>query len=141
MLGLRDWLHAALRANMQCNFFHPFGHKILFGLCFVVWNGSILGRPNDTTAPEMINKIHDTVLNDLKLKVREIAEVVFISTECVINILHTHLCMSKLCARWVPRLLTIDQKRIRVTTSKKNLAHFNRNPKDFLRRFVTMDEA
>ena len=47
--------------------------------------------------------------------------------------------MRKLCARWVPRLLTIDKNRIRVTTSKQNLAYFNRNPKEFLRRFVTID--
>ena len=59
----------------------------------------------------------------------------------MVNILHTNLCMKKLCARWVPRLLAIDQKRIRVTTSEKNLAYVNRSPKEFLHRFVTMDET
>ena len=49
--------------------------------------------------------------------------------------------MRKLCARWVSRLLTIDQKHIRVTTSEQNLPYFNRNPKQFLRRFVTKDET
>ena len=48
------------------------------------------GRPNEITTPEMINKIHDIVLNDPKVKVCEIAEIVSISTECMINILHTH---------------------------------------------------
>ena len=93
------------------------------------------GRPNEITTPNIINKIHDMVLDDKKLKVREIAETTSISTERVHNILHEHLHMKKLCARWVPRLLTIDQKRIRVTTSEQNLAHFNSNPKEFLRRF------
>ena len=65
------------------------------------------GRPNEITTTEMTNKIHDIVLNDLKMKVREVAEIVSISTERVVNILHTHLCMRKLCARWVPQLLTI----------------------------------
>ena len=73
-------------------------------------------RTNEITTREMINKIHDIVLNDPKVNVREIAEFVSITTERVVNILHTHLCMRKLCARWVLRLLTIDQKRIRVTT-------------------------
>ena len=86
-------------------------------------------------------KIHDIVLDDPKVKVREIAKIVSISTECVVNILHTHLCMRKLYERWVPRLLTIDQKRIHMTISARNLAYFNRNPKEFLRRFVTMDET
>ena len=49
------------------------------------------GRPNEITTPEMINKIHDIVLNDPQMKVREIAEIVSISTERVVNILHTHL--------------------------------------------------
>ena len=39
------------------------------------------------------------------------------------------------------QLLTIYQKRIRVTISERNLAYFNLNPKKFLRRFVTMDET
>ena len=43
------------------------------------------------------------------MKVREIAEIVSISTERVLNILHTHLSMRKLCARWMPRLLTSDK--------------------------------
>ena len=88
------------------------------------------GRPNEITIPEMINKIHDIVLNHPKVKVREI---VSISTERLVNILHTHLCMRKLCARCVSQLLTIDLKGIRVTSLEQNLAYFNRNLKEFLR--------
>ena len=66
------------------------------------------GRPNEITTPEMINKIHDIVVNDPKVKVREIVEIVSVSTESVINILHAHLCMRKICTKWVPRLLTIN---------------------------------
>ena len=82
------------------------------------------GRLNKITTPEMSNKIHNIVLNDPKVKVREIAEIVSISTEHVVNILQTHLCM-----------------RICVTTSEQYLALFNCNPKEFIRRFVTMDGA
>ena len=89
------------------------------------------GRPNEIATPEMIDKIHDIVLNEPKVKVREIAEIVSISTERVVNILHSHLCMRKLYAKWVPRLLPIYQKCIPVTTSGQNLAYFNRNPKIF----------
>ena len=65
--------------------------------------------PNEINTPEMFNKIHDIVLNDPKVKVREMDEITPISTEHAVNILHTHLCMRKLCARLVPRLLTTDQ--------------------------------
>ena len=83
------------------------------------------GRRNKITIPEIINKIHDILLDDPKVELHEIAEIVSISTERVVNILHKHLCMRKLCARWVLRLLTIDKKSIRVTTSEQNLAYFN----------------
>ncbi|EFN79575.1 hypothetical protein EAI_01270, partial [Harpegnathos saltator] len=46
--------------------------------------------------------------------------------------------LKKLCARWVPHLLTIDQKRIRMRISQACLAHFSRfkrNKMDFKRRF------
>ena len=65
----------------------------------------------------MINKIHDIVLNDRRVKLSEIVDIVPISKERVGNILHEHSDMRKLSARWVPRLLTIDQKRKRVATS------------------------
>ena len=59
----------------------------------------------------MIDKIHDIVLNDLRLKVREICVTVNISVGRVWYILHECLGMRKLSARWVPRLLTAEHKR------------------------------
>ena len=41
----------------------------------------------------------------------------------------------------MPRSLTIDQKQQRVDDSKRALAMFQRNPTEFLRRFVTIDET
>jgi histone-lysine N-methyltransferase SETMAR len=49
--------------------------------------------------------------------------------------------MKKLCARWVPRLLTTDQKRARMKISERCLDRFNKNKTDFVRRFITMDET
>jgi histone-lysine N-methyltransferase SETMAR len=49
--------------------------------------------------------------------------------------------MKKLCARWVPRLLTADQKRTRMKISEQCLELFNKNKTDFVRQFMTMDET
>ena len=57
------------------------------------------GCPNEINTPEIISKIHYIVLNDPKVEVHEIVKI-----------------------GWVLRLLRIDQKRIRVTTSEQNLA-------------------
>jgi len=43
------------------------------------------------------------------MKVCEIAESIGISKECVGYILHKELDMKRLCARWMPRMLTADQ--------------------------------
>lgn len=99
------------------------------------------GRPAEATTPEIIDKIHDMVMDDRRVKVREIASAVGISTERVHNILHKHLDMRKLSARWVPRLLTLEQKRNRVRYCMDGLQLFQKNPEDFKRRFVTVDET
>ena len=98
------------------------------------------GRPKEVTSQEMIDQIHDIVLNDCRLKVREISDTVNISVGRVWHILHECLGMRKLCARWVPHLLTADHKRARVVASEQCLGMFQRNSKDFLRRYVTADK-
>jgi hypothetical protein len=71
--------------------------------------------------------------------VREIAETIDISKERVRYILHEELDTKKLCARWVPSLITADQKRTLMNISEQCLEHFNKNKTDFVRRFITMD--
>ena len=89
----------------------------------------------------MIDKIHDIVLNDRRLKVREISETVNIAVGRVWHILHESLGMMKLSVRWVPRLLTADHKRARMVASEQCLGMFQRNLKEFSRRYVTVDET
>ena len=49
--------------------------------------------------------------------------------------------MRKLLSKWVPRLLTVNQKRQRVVDSERCLELFRRNKPNFLHRYVTMDET
>lgn len=95
------------------------------------------GRPKTATSPEMVDKVHDLVLIDRRLKASKIAETVGISKERVLYILHKELHMRKLLARWVPRLLTIEQNCVRCQISMNNLAGFRRSSTDFLRRDET----
>jgi hypothetical protein len=69
------------------------------------------GCSKGATTPEIIEQVHDVVLDDRQMKVCEITVTTGISKEHVGYILHEELGMRKLCARWVPRLLTADQKR------------------------------
>ena len=57
------------------------------------------------------------VLCGRKLKLREIADTLKISEGSVFTILYECLGVPKLFSKWVPRLLTLDQKQKRVEDS------------------------
>ena len=88
--------------------------------------------------PGKHQKHHKFVLADSKLC--EIAEVLKISEGSVFTILHEHLSMRKLCSKWVLCLLTVDQKEQRIDDSEYCLQLFQCSKKEFLRKYVTMDE-
>ncbi|CAK9806326.1 hypothetical protein ANTPLA_LOCUS4839 [Anthophora plagiata] len=48
--------------------------------------------------------------------------------------------LKNISARWVPRLLSEENKRNRVIDSEAGLALFRCNPDEFLRRYITVDE-
>ena len=98
------------------------------------------GRQKSAVVPENITKVHKIVLGDRKLKLREISDTLKISEGIVSTIFHESLGMRKLLLKWVPRLLTPDQKQQRVEDLEHCLELFKRRKKNFLRRYVTMDE-
>jgi histone-lysine N-methyltransferase SETMAR len=80
-------------------------------------------------------------MHDRRIKVREIAVAMGISAGSVETILHDKLGLSKVCARWVPRMLSAVQHADRVDISRTNLIPFNGDPGDFYLRVVTGDET
>ena len=91
--------------------------------------------PVEVTTSEMIDKIHDMVFSDRGIKVHEISRVTMFS------ILYEKLGVKKILARWVPRLLSEENKHNRVVDSQAILVFFRRNPEEFLRRSITVDET
>ena len=94
---------------------------------------------NSAVVLENTKKLHKLVLADRKLKLRKIAEELKISGGSILTILHEHLSMRKLCSKWVPGLLTVDQKQC-VDDLESCLQLFQHNKKKFLCKYVTMDE-
>lgn len=99
------------------------------------------GRPKEAVVPENIEKTLKIIMGNRKVKLLEIANILKISEGSVFTIIHEHLGMKKLFSKWVPRLLTMEQKQQRVDDSKLCLAMFTRNKPEFLRRYITMDET
>ena len=99
------------------------------------------GRAKTVTTPEIIDQIHELILEDRRISAKSIAEQRDISSEWVGSIIHEDLDMRKLSAKWVPKCLNADQKRQRCQSSEQFLEFFRRDPNDFLSRLMTMDET
>ena len=77
------------------------------------------GRPKTVTTPEIIDQIHELILEDRRISAKSIAEQLGISHERVGSIIHEDLDMRKLSAKWVPKCLNGDQKRQRCQSSEQ----------------------
>lgn len=99
------------------------------------------GRPSTSLTAENVKKVEDIVLADRRVTIRHVAEVTGISYGSVQRIFANELEMRKVSARWVPRMLTDEQKKKRVDISRANLEKFQADQEKFLSRFVTMDET
>ena len=76
------------------------------------------GSPADVISQEMIDRVERLVLNNRRIKVAELASECSISNGSVFTIIHEHLGMSKVSARWVPRNLNMQDRQQRVESIK-----------------------
>jgi len=90
------------------------------------------GRSKTVTTPEIIEEIHELILEDRRISAKSIAEQLGISAERVGFIIHKDLDMRKLSANWVPKCLNADQKLQWCQSSEQYLKIFRRAPNDFL---------
>ena len=87
------------------------------------------------TTPEIIDQIHEIILEVRRISNKSIAEQLGILRERVGSIIHEDLDMRKLSGKWVPKCLNADQKRQRCQSSEQLLEFFRRDPHDFLSRW------
>jgi len=88
----------------------------------------------------MIAKVRTIVRNNRRLTVREIADVCRISVGSCDAILTDDLHMKRVCAKFVPRLLTDDQREQRQTIAG-DLLERSCEEVQFHKNIVTGDES
>ena len=76
-----------------------------------------------------------------KILVRALASKVGISSGTVQSILNNILGMSNVSARWMPRVLTDDQKRTLLDISRYLLSCYEDDPGDFIEQVVSQDKT
>ena len=94
-------------------------------------------HPKDATTDENVKVGHTLVMCGRRRDLRSIAsDVVAVQSNCT-----DILGMSKVWARWVPRMLTNYQKRTRLNISRPFLSNYEDDPGSFIEQVVTQDET
>lgn len=91
--------------------------------------------------PALVTSVEEFVNQDRRVTVREVATEVGISYGSAWNILRDNLEMTRVCARWVPRILKDHEKERRVNDSNSFLRRYRIEGNAFLDRIITTDET
>ena len=98
------------------------------------------GRPVSSSMPEMIERVRQIIRKDCHRTIDEVRMLVGISHRTCHNILTEYLKMRHVASKFVPRLLSVEQKQQRLEVCldlKENAAH---DP-SFLSNVITGDET
>jgi hypothetical protein len=90
----------------------------------------------EATSEEMCQKLESLILVDRRMKVSKLAEETGISAGAVWTIIHEKLDMSKVSARWVPKILSPFQD-ARRQCCQENLEMLTEDPEHLFQRLVT----
>jgi len=97
------------------------------------------GRPSTSTTPENIAKVREAILADRGQTIHDVCEIVGLSYGTVQRILADNLNMRRSFARFVPRLLSDDQKALHVSVCRE-LKQQGRDDLSFISNIITGDE-
>ena len=98
------------------------------------------GRPSTSTTDENIDEVKKIVLVNRRITVREVAEDLNISIGSCHSIFTNDLGMTRVAAKFVPKLLNFDQKQHRINIAQEILDSVRDDP-NLLQRVITGDES
>ncbi|GFV42290.1 HTH_48 domain-containing protein [Trichonephila clavipes] len=98
------------------------------------------GQANTVIMSDLIDKVDDLVRSDRPVTLRMLPLKVDISYGTVWTIVHDRLQFRKVCAAWVPKQLTDQQKELRMGLALQDLFRYQEDP-SFIKRIVTDDET
>ncbi|CAH1961583.1 unnamed protein product [Acanthoscelides obtectus] len=86
---------------------------------------SRVGAPKTAVTQENVDAVRKLIIEDRHVTYREIEASLSISKTSIQKNLHEELGVRKLVSRWIPHLLTEEQKAARVNWCQKTLDRFN----------------
>ena len=93
------------------------------------------------TTERVRSGIEEALNEDRRKTIDELADHVDVSHRTVYYIITNKLKMTKVSARWVPRLLSGKDKSVHIQTSKPFLERYTREGERFLQSIITCDES
>ena len=98
-------------------------------------------RPVSATSENDVATVQSIVQQDSWYTVEEISDLSGLSSSYVFTILKEKLKLQKICALWIPHLLTPEQKKDRVEKAFVLLSRFKNRDSLSLREVITGDET
>ena len=98
------------------------------------------GRPSLTTTPENIELVRLAIEGDRRLTVRELENDLGIPKATVWEILNKILGMTRVSAKFIPKLLTTEQKDLRCEIAQENLEMVS-DDENVLKKVIAGDES
>jgi len=99
------------------------------------------GRPSTATSDDNIEHVPDMVLLDRRLTIDEVANCLKISNGSAYEIIRNRLDFHKVCARWIPKQLTILHEQTHLAICQQNLNCYDKEGDAFLDRIIAGDET
>ena len=100
-----------------------------------------MGRPVSVLTEKNIATVKNLIEEDARYTVQEIEELSCVHSSSVLKILRERLGLRKICAHWVPHLLTDKQKQSRVRLALQVTEKYDKCDPRRLEEIVTGDET
>ena len=126
---IKEFIYFLTKFLVSFTFFSEEGslmrYNTLIFSCMCMCDAPRPGRHKTVTTPEIIDQIHELILDHHWISAKSRAEQLGISREEVGSIIHEDLDMRKLSAKWVPTCLNADQKSQRCQSSEQTWKFFD----------------
>ena len=108
---------------------------------FVLEDAPRAGRPSVSHNEQNVDQVLELVIQDSHVTYAQIEHETGLSSGTINVIIHKELCLRKLCARWIPHSLTLEQKSARVDFCKIMLKRFDNGTARAVSDILTGDET
>ena len=100
-----------------------------------------MGRPVSVLMEKNVATVKTLIEEEARYTMQETEELSGIHSSSVLKMLHERLGLRKICVRWVPHLLTDEQKQSRVRLASQVIEKYNKCDPCRLEQIVTGDET